>query len=266
MAGAGRPDGGPLTGVDIATSQGPARADLAVPGGDGPASFLLVLTHGAGGSVDAPDLLAVRDAVLQAGGATALVTQPYRVRGARAPGSAARQDEAWQEIIAFLRAGPWFSPGEARLSAGEARLSAGKEPSAGEGPPSGQAVPGPDLPLIVGGRSNGARVACRTAAVVGARGVIALAFPLRPPSRRAVAGNAAKPDPPTRDAELRAAAGAGARVLVVNGDKDAFGIPDPGTAIRVVVLEGESHSLSRNPAAVAGAVTRWLSGVVPLVH
>jgi uncharacterized protein len=268
-----------MTGVDIATSHGPARADLAVPGGDGLPSFLLVLTHGAGGSVDAPDLLAVRDAVLQAGGATALVTQPYRVRGARAPGSAARQDEAWQEIIAFLHAGPGFSPGAFRLfagetrlsagrklSAGEARLSAGKDLSAGEAPPSGQAPPGPGLPLIVGGRSNGARVACRTAAVVGARGVIALAFPLRPPSRRAVAGSAATPDPPTRDAELRAAAGAGARVLVVNGDRDPFGIPDPGTAIQVVVLEGESHSLSRNPAAVAGAVTRWLSGVVPLVH
>src|SRR5450755_4527466 len=254
-----------MTGVDIATSHGPARADLAVPGGDGLPSFLLVLTHG-GGSVDAPDLLAVRDAVLQAGGATALVTQPYRVRGARAPGSAARQDEAWQEIIAFLHAGPWFSPGETRLSAGEARLSAGEARlSAGEAPPSGQAPPGPGLPLIVGGRSNGARVACRTAAVVGARGVIALAFPLRPPSRRAVAGSAAAPDPPARDAELRAAAEAGARVLVVNGDKDPFGIPDPGTAIRVVVLEGEAHSLSQNPAAVADAVTRWLSGVVPLV-
>jgi hypothetical protein len=54
-------------------------------------------------------------------------------------------------------------------------------------------------------------------------------------------------------------------VLVVNGDKDPFGIPDPGPAIRVMVLEGESHSLSRHPGAVAGAVTRWLGGAVPLV-
>ena len=148
--------------MDIGTSHGPARAELAVPSGpgaSGPPSFLLVLTHGAGGSVNAPDLLAVRDAALRAGGATALVTQPYRIRGARAPGSPARQDEAWREIIAFLRAGPWSGPEEVPLS--------------------------PGTPLIVGGRSNGARVACRTAAAVGASGVIALAFPLRPPGRRA---------------------------------------------------------------------------------
>ena len=157
--------------MDIGTSHGPARAELAVPGGPsaaGPPLFLLVLTHGAGGSVNAPDLLAVRDAALRAGGATALVTQPYRMRGARAPGSPARQDEAWREIIAFLRGRPWSGPC---------------------GPEDADEVPlGPGTPLIVGGRSNGARVACRTAAAVGARGVIALAFPLRPPGRRAAAG------------------------------------------------------------------------------
>ena len=233
--------------MDIGTSHGPARAELAVPSGpsaSGPPSFLLVLTHGAGGSVNAPDLLAVRDAALRAGGATALVTQPYRIRGARAPGSPARQDEAWREIIAFLRgrpwSGPWSRPEEMPLS--------------------------PGTPLIVGGRSNGARVACRTAAAVGARGVIALAFPLRPPGRRAAAGSAGIADPPARAAELRAAADGGARVLVVNGDRDPFGIPDPEDAIRVVVLKGESHALSRNPAAVAEAVTGWLSAVVPLVR
>jgi uncharacterized protein len=261
-------------GVDIATSQGSARADLAVPGGDGPPLFLLVLTHGAGGSVGAPDLLAVRDAALRAGGATALVTQPYRVRGARAPGSADRQDEAWREIIAFLRGGPWFTPGEA-LPAGEAR------PPAREAlRPLGEALRAPGealrapreasarlgLPLIVGGRSNGARVACRTAAAVGASGVIAMAFPLRPPGRRAVAGSTRTSDPLARAAELRAATEGGARVLVVNGDKDPFGIPAPSDAIQVVVLKGEPHSLSRNPAAVAAAVTGWLSGVVPLVR
>ena len=264
--------------MDIGTSHGPARAQLAVPSGpgtSGPPSFLLVLTHGAGGSVNAPDLLAVRDAALRAGGATALVTQPYRISGARAPGSPARQDEAWREIIAFLRAGPWPGPEDVPLN--------------------------PGAPLIVGGRSNGARVACRTAAAVGARGVVALAFPLRPPGRRAAAGNADPPtrdarlraaagsagtadpparaarlraaagrarssNPPTRDAELRAAPDGGARVLVVNGDRDPFGIPDPEDAIRVVVLKGESHALSRNPAAVAEAVAGWLSEVVPLAR
>jgi len=235
--------------VDIGTSQGPARADLVVPGSGSP-SFLLVLTHGAGGSAGAPDLLAVREAALQMGAATALVTQPYRVKGARAPGSPARQDEAWREIIAFLRE-----------------------------------TLGANIPLIVGGRSNGARVACRTAAAVGARGVIALAYPLRPPGHRAAAGRARTTDPaaragglrpadgsagtnsaPTRAAELRMAAAGGARVLVVNGDRDPFGIPDPGDALRVVVLKGETHALSRNPAAVARAVTGWLREVVPLVR
>ena len=229
--------------MDIGTSHGPARAELAVPSGpsaSGPPSFLLVLTHGAGGSVNAPDLLAVRDAALRAGGATALVTQPYRIRGARAPGSPARQDEAWREIIAFLRGRRWSGPGQVPLS--------------------------PGTPLIVGGRSNGARVACRTAAAVRARGVIALAFPLRPPGRRAATRSAGAADPPARAAELRAAADGGARVLVVNGDRDPFGIPDPEDAIWVVVLKGESHALSRNPAAVAEAVTGWLSAVVPLVR
>ena len=229
--------------MDIGTSHGPARAELAVPSGpsaSGPPSFLLVLTHGAGGSVNAPDLLAVRDAALRAGGATALVTQPYRIRGARAPGSPARQDEAWREIIAFLRGRRWSGPGQVPLS--------------------------PGTPLIVGGRSNGARVACRTAAAVRARGVIALAFPLRPPGRRAATRSAGAADPPARAAELRAAADGGARVLVVNGDRDPFGIPDPEDGIWVVVLKGESHALSRNPAAVAEAVTGWLSAVVPLVR
>ena len=219
--------------MDIGTSHGPARAELAVPSGPsaaGPPSFLLVLTHGAGGSVNAPDLLAVRDAALRAGGATALVTQPYRMRGARAPGSPARQDEAWREIIAFLRGRPWSGPWS------------GPEKDADEVPL------GPGTPLIVGGRSNGARVACRTAAAVGARGVIALAFPLRPPRRRAAAGSAGSADrpgraaqlrasagsagtadPPGRAAELRAAADGGARVLVVNGDRDCSASPIPRT-------------------------------------
>jgi hypothetical protein len=159
---------------------------------------------------------------LRLGGAVALITQPYRVRGARAPGNASRQDDAWREIIASLR------------------------------------ISG--IPLIQGGRSNGARVACRTASSVGATGVIALAFPLRPPGRRTTAGGQA---PATRAEELRQAVSGGAGVLVVNGDRDPFGIPAADEATRVVVLKGETHSLSRNPAAVSEAVAGWLGDLLP---
>ena len=134
------------------TGSGVARVEWDGDGPNGPAEhgavrFLLALTHGAGGSAGSPDLLAVRDAALGLGGLVARVTQPYRVRGARAPGSAVRQDAAWVEIVAALAA---LVPGD------------------------------PGIPFVQGGRSNGARVACRTAAAVRARAVIALAFPLRP--------------------------------------------------------------------------------------
>src|ERR1700759_5836634 len=87
--------------VQVATEGGAALAEL---GGDGRgARFLLVLTHGAGGSAGAPDLLAVRDAARPLGGLVARVTQPYRVRGARAPGSPVRQDARWAEVVTTLR-------------------------------------------------------------------------------------------------------------------------------------------------------------------
>src|SRR5215470_3489991 len=191
------------------TGEGAARAEVDRPAGGEPA-FLLVLTHGAGGNPDSPDLLAVADAALSLGGVVARVTQPYRVKGRRAPGSPDRQDAAWVELVAVLRA------------------------AAGAG-----------LPLIQGGRSNGARVACRTAGAVGARAVIALAFPLHPPGR---------PDR-SRAAELAAA---GTDVLVVNGDRDPFGIPEASGRTRVVVLAGESHPLSRRPGEAGRAVGAWL--------
>jgi predicted alpha/beta-hydrolase family hydrolase len=175
-----------VTAVEIMTSAGPAHVVVEEPAGR--PRFLVVLTHGAGGTPDTPDVLAVRDA-------------------ARGLGAVA----AWAEITAALS-------------------------------DSG-------LPLVQGGRSNGARVACRTARQVGAAGVIALAFPLHPP------GQPGK----SRDAELRAA---GTRVLVLNGDRDPFGIPEPDDATRVVVLPGETHALSKNPAAIGDAVARWL-GTLP---
>jgi predicted alpha/beta-hydrolase family hydrolase len=102
-----------------------------------------------------------------------------------------------------------------------------------------------DVPLVQGGRSNGARVACRTALAAQAVGVVALAFPLVPPG---------KPDR-SRAGELRAA---GVEVVVVNGDRDPFGVPDAADAAEVVVLPGERHDLDKDPAAVGGAVEPWL--------
>jgi predicted alpha/beta-hydrolase family hydrolase len=200
--------------VEILTEAGPARADLA--GEAASARFLLVLTHGAGGLPGSPDVLAVRDAGLALGGLVARVTQPYRMRGARAPGSAPRQDAAWIEIVAALR----------------------------------QLTPG--VPLVQGGRSNGARVACRTAAATAAQAVIALAFPLSPPGRPAQ----------TRVAELREARADGAAVLVVNGERDPFGIPEAADADRVVVVPGETHSLKGHRVVIVAAVAEWLPTVV----
>ena len=191
------------------TGEGAARAELDRPGGGEPA-FLLVLTHGAGGQPHSPDLLAVAGAALGLGGAVAMVVQPYRVKGRRAPGSPDRQDAAWAEVIAALRA-----------------------------------ADGAGLPLIQGGRSNGARVACRTARAVGARAVIALAFPLHPPGRPGL----------SRADELAAA---GTDVLVLNGDRDPFGIPEGSGRTRVVVLAGETHALSRHPGVTGRAAGSWL--------
>jgi predicted alpha/beta-hydrolase family hydrolase len=204
-----------LDGANLAT-QDPASTSPTGPGASasaGPARFLLVLTHGAGGGVDSPDLLAARDAATTLGGVVARVLQPYRVRGARAPGSATRQDAAWLAIVAALR----------------------------------QDYPG--IPVLQGGRSNGARVACRTARGAGASGVLALAFPLHPPG---------KPDQ-SRAGELRAA---GTSVLVINGDRDPFGVPDAADATKVVVLAGETHALSGNPGLITEAAGTWLSGVL----
>ncbi len=198
--------------MEIVTGSGPARVELDEPER---AAFLAVLTHGAGGGVDSPDLLAARSAALGLGAAVARVLQPYRVRGARAPGSPERQDTAWLEIIEGLR----------------------------------QQFPA--IPLVQGGRSNGARLACRTARRAGARAVVALAFPLHPPGR---------PER-SRAAELRAA---GTDVLVVNGAHDPFGIPDRADAARVVVLPGETHGLAKHPEKVGQAVTAWLGEVLGL--
>jgi predicted alpha/beta-hydrolase family hydrolase len=190
----------------VETPHGDARAHLhrvREPRG------VLMLGHGAGGGIAAPDLVAARDAALGLDVAVVLVEQPYRVAGRRSPAPAAQLDAAWLAVAAWVR---------------------------GE-------LPGPAL--VVGGRSSGARVACRTAREAGAGGVLCLAFPLRPPGR---------PDAPSRLAELEAAT---VPTLVVQGERDPFGIPPPGRRRRVVLVSGD-HSLRGARVAVAEAVAAWL--------
>jgi uncharacterized protein len=205
--------------MEITTAAGPAQAEADEAAEP---AFLLVLTHGAGGGASTADLIAAGAAARERGGTVVRVLQPYRVAGARAPGNALRQDAAWLEIIATLR----------------------------------DRYPG--LPLVQGGRSNGARLACRTARVVGAVAVIALAFPLHPP------GKALDPEK-SRAGELRSA---GVPVLVINGDRDPFGVPDAADASRLVVLPGQTHALSGAKAAITSAVSSWLAelaiGPVPI--
>jgi predicted alpha/beta-hydrolase family hydrolase len=172
----------------------------------------LVLGHGAGGGVSAPDLVAATDAAQAAGLTVALVEQPYRVAGRRSPAPAPQLDAAWTAVIEQLR---------------ETTLLG--------------------LPIITGGRSAGARVACRTSAEVGAAAVLCLAFPVHPPG---------KGDDPTKSrlAELDAVQ---VPTLVVQGESDPFGMPPSGPGRTVVRVPG-NHSL-RDTAAVAAAVTAWLA-------
>jgi predicted alpha/beta-hydrolase family hydrolase len=188
----------------IATTRGPAEVEIFDPAG-APVS-LLVLGHGAGGGVAAPDLTRVRDVAVSGGVQVALVTQPYRVAGRRSPAPAAHLDEAWTSVV--------------------------------------RAIAPADVPLLVGGRSSGARVACRTAAELGAAGVLALAFPLHPPGR---------PDRSRAD-ELPT----DIPTLVVNGDRDPFGVPDAGGAVEVVVRPGATHDLRKDLAGTGAAVLAWL--------
>jgi len=171
---------------------------------DSPAGTL-VLGHGAGGGVGSPDLVGAAEAAREAGLGVVLVEQPYRVAGRRSPAPAAQLDAAWASVISQL--------------------------------------PLEGLPLLVGGRSSGARVACRTAAEVGAAAVVCLAFPLHPPGR---------PEKSRLD-ELDAVA---VPTLVVQGERDPFGLPPPGPDRQVVTVPG-THSL-RSSAAVREAVREWL--------
>jgi len=197
------------TAHEIGTGFGPARVRISRPA-TAPLSVLL-LGHGAGGDVDAPDLVAVTAAAVDVGVLVVRVTQPYRVAGRRAPAPARQLDEAWLTVLAALP-----------------ELVVEVRP----------------LPLIVGGRSSGARVACRTAVAAGAAGIVALAFPTHPPGR---------PERSRLD-ELRT----GLPTLVVNGDRDPFGLPPVLPGVDLAVRAGERHDLKRDPAGVGALVTRWL--------
>ncbi|HSC73351.1 MAG TPA: alpha/beta family hydrolase [Gaiellaceae bacterium] len=192
--------------LELQTPHGPARAHLQAV--DLPVAAL-VLGHGAGGGVESPDLAAAAGAARSAGLSVALVEQPYRVAGRRSPAPAPQLDSAWTAVVEQLHDGPLRG-----------------------------------LPILTGGRSSGARVACRTAAATSSVAVVCLAFPLHPPGR---------PEK-SRLAELD---GVDVPALVVQGEKDPFGIP-PAAPGRTVTRIPGTHSL-RNAAAVAAAVSEWLA-------
>ena len=199
-----------MAAVEIETPQGTARAHLHVvedPKG------ALVLGHGAGGGVEAPDLVAATEVAVSEGFSVALVEQPYLVAGKRSSPRPERLDEAWTAVVAELR---------------------------------GSELGG--VPLIVGGRSAGARVACRTAAESGAAAVLCLAFPVHPPG---------KPEK-TRQPELDAVE---LPMLVVQGESDPFGRPEPGARREVVLVPG-NHSLKAGLDRVPDAVRDWLAKVI----
>jgi uncharacterized protein len=200
--------------IEVDTPHGQANAHLHPA--DEPRAAL-VLGHGAAGGVASRDLVAVTGVARSEGVSVALVEQPYRVAGRRSPAPARQLDAAWTAVVDHLLAG-------------ELR----------------------GLPLLVGGRSSGARVACRTAEAAGAVGVICLAFPLQPPRR---AGGAATP---SRLSELDDVT---VPTLVVQGARDRFGIP-PAAPRRTVVQVPGDHSLRADVQAVAAAVGAWLPGVV----
>ena len=203
--------------IEVDTPSGEARVHLE-PVDDAIAG--LVLGHGAGGGVGARDLVAATKAATSARITVALVEQPYLVAGKRAPAAAPRLDAAWTAVVERLRA----------------RELAG-------------------LPLVVGGRSLGARVACRTVAETDAIAVLCLAFPLQPPARKSGATS------PSRLPELEAVP---VPVLVVQGEGDRFGMPPEGANRKVARVPGD-HGLKSDLDAVRAAVADWLPGVVGAV-
>ncbi|MCE0539626.1 hypothetical protein LWF15_29415 [Kineosporia rhizophila] len=204
--------------LEIETPLGPARAHLWAP--QRRPVGRIVLGHGAGGGIGAADLVAVRRAAVAAGWQAVLVEQPWRVAGKKVAAAPPKLDIGWHAVLAEL--------------------------------------PTLKRPLVLGGRSAGARVACRTAADLGARAVCCLAFPLHPPG---------KPEK-SRAAELALPHQAGIEVLVVQGEKDPFGgwaevEAEQLPGVTVARVEGD-HSLKKyGPVAeaVAARLTDWSKSV-----
>jgi predicted alpha/beta-hydrolase family hydrolase len=179
----------------------PDQRRVATPHGDGELlvsrarspRVTLVLGHGAGGGSHAPDLAVLARHLPRHGITVVRVEQPWRLAGRRVAPAPPVLDEAFVAAVDRLR---------------------------------------PRTPLVVGGRSAGGRVACRTARRLGASGCLALAFPLHSPGRQQK----------SRLPELRAA---GVPTLVVQGERDSFGRPDAfPTDIRTVTVPSADHSFA----------------------
>jgi uncharacterized protein len=185
----------------------------------------LVLGHGAGGGIEAADLVALSDALPGQGITVVRVVQPWRVAGRRVAATPATLDVAWSAVLEALSL---------------------------------------DGPVVVGGRSAGARVACRTARSVNAVGCLALAFPLHPPGR-------------PEKSRLNELAGAGVPTLVVQGDRDAFGGPEQfrsegegGFVVQRVPFANHSMRVPKSApltqrealSLVVDAVSRWSRALV----
>ena len=270
--------------VEVETAFGLARVFIEEP--DGVPSFVLALTHGAAGGIVSPDLLAVRDAALRLGGVVARITQPYRVRGARAPGSVARQDDAWVQVITALRGRPVTGPAEPVLpgSAEPVLPGSGGPVLPGSGGPvlpgsagpvlPGSAEPVPPGPAGPGPHGPAGALLCGPDGLLprGQEGPLPLVQGGRSNGARVACRTAAAVDavavialafplrPPgrpdrSRAAELRVP---GRKLLIVSGDRDPLGVPGRRAGARVVVLAGETHALSRRPAEVGRAVAAWL--------
>ena len=189
-------------------SLGPGRLSVDVASA---ATAVLWLGHGAGGGIDSRDLAALATALPRHGITVVRHEQPWRVAGKRVAPRPAALDTAWLETFPLVT-----------------ELAGG-------------------LPLFTGGRSAGARVACRTAEAVGAAAVICLSFPLHPPG---------KPSTSRLDELLLPTV----PVLVVQGDRDTFGgaeVVASETAgregIRVVAVAGADHSMAVLKSSALGA-------------